>query len=43
MSIYFEAPKTLLCSAPYFLEKFGKPFLLEVDASGTGVGAGFNH
>ncbi len=36
----FEALKTLLCSAPVLVApQFGKPFLLEVDASGTGVGA----
>ncbi len=35
----FEALKTLLCSAPVLVApQFGKPFLLEVDASGTGVG-----
>ncbi len=36
----FEALKTLLCSAPVLVApQFGKPFLLEVEASSTGVGA----
>lgn len=36
----FEALKTLLCSTPVLVApQFEKPFLLEVDASGIGVGA----
>lgn len=36
----FEALKTLLCSAPVLVAPcFDKPFMLEVDASGTGAGA----
>ncbi len=36
----FEALTTLLCSTPVLVAPhFGKPFRLEVDASGTGVGA----
>ncbi len=36
----YEALKTLLCSAPVLAAPcFEKPFLLEVDASGSGAGA----
>ncbi|XDV49410.1 hypothetical protein PO909_018663 [Leuciscus waleckii] len=36
----FEALKTLLCSSPVLVAPlFEKPFLIEVDASGSGVGA----
>ncbi len=36
----FESLTTLLCSTPVLVAPhFGKPFRLEVDASGTGVGA----